>query len=546
MTSLPLDRETAAGDASVPSTSETRLVPFLHVLAFGLVLTPFLVTEIPVMVDYPNHLSRMHVLATIADSPDLQALYSDDWALVPNLAMDLLVPALTPLLGLEMAGKLFVLLTLVTIVAGTLVTHFALHRRLSYASLAIHFVLYNYVLAFGFLNFLFGVGMLLLLFGLWLLTGHWPPWKRLLLTTAGCLLLYFCHLIALLAFGCCVAGHTLHRQWQRDTGWPRRILALAVQGLPFIPPCALQVSLSPSMGDSLGIQYHLWAKLRALLSPTLLYHQAFDVLLFLCLAGFFYLGFKRRWLVLAPTMRLPLLFLGAAIVLMPTWMMDNWGNDWRLAIPLACLGIAAVATQHVPANPGRAMLLVGTALLFLRVGPLVGDWQRYNDLYAEFRQAARTLPAGARVLPAYDPKGLPKRVAPSNSRPLFFHIPTLALIERPLFIPTLFTARGRQILSVRPPSDAHDVTHSKPMTPAALERALLPESRDELLRQRKSSEHYHRFAGWPQHFDYLVMLDFGAPRNLLPEILQPIERGSFFTIYRIEPGTATRRHRPGS
>ncbi len=44
---------------------------------------------------------------------------------------------------------------------------------------------------------------------------------------------------------------------------------------------------------------------------------------------------------------------------------------------------------------------------------------------------------------------------------------------------------------------------------------------------------HYRLAGWPAAFDYVLNLDFGAPRNPLPELLVPVRRGSYFTIYAI-------------
>lgn len=541
--SSPASQGAPRRQASSEGKLKTARLLRLHALAFALVSIPFLAVEIPALVDYPNHLARMRVLADLAESPALRELYRVDWAPMSNLAMDLFVPVLAPLLGLEASGKLFVVASLALIVAGTLLTQFALHRSLTAAGLLIHFVLFNYVLAFGFLNYLFSVGLMLVCTGLWLMAEEIALWKRLLMTAFFGFVLFFGHILAFFAFGLFVAGHSSYRQWTRDATWASRFRGLIVQGLPLLSPLVLQVTLSPAHGGDLDIRYQIWIKITAFLTPTLLYHQLSDMAVFLPLALFLYVGFKRHWLTLPRSMRLPLMLFVASILLIPSWMMDNWGNDWRLSIPLAALFVAALRADGLPSRLAPAFLLAGLALLILRVGSLTSDWREYDARYAEFREAARILPAGARILPAYDPNGDAGRVSPAHSRALFFHVPTLALLERPVFVPTLFTAKGKQVLSVRPPNDLRDVPHSKPMTPATMAFARLPDSRRELLRKRHPSEHFHRFAGWPEHFDYVVMLDFGNPLDLLPEILTPVWRGSYFTIYRIEESGRRRRAR---
>jgi hypothetical protein len=63
--------------------------------------------------------------------------------------------------------------------------------------------------------------------------------------------------------------------------------------------------------------------------------------------------------------------------------------------------------------------------------------------------------------------------------------------------------------------------------------SVAPESAERLAREAGQGEFYDRFAGWPQTFDYVLMLDFGTPRNPLPGLLEPKAAGSYFTLYAI-------------
>jgi len=93
---------------------------------FGLYVVtalPILRAELPPLLDYPNHLARMHVLVTLPQSPALQQYYETRWDLLPNLAMDLTVPVLARIMPLEWAGKAFVFFVLALLPAGSAVMH---------------------------------------------------------------------------------------------------------------------------------------------------------------------------------------------------------------------------------------------------------------------------------------------------------------------------------------------------------------------------------------------------------------------------------------
>ena len=88
-----------------------RVLATLHAAVLGLVLLPLLLVDVPALVDYPNPLARIRIPAPPHASPDLQAIYPADWAFLPNLAMDALVPLVLRVTGVIWGGKLFIALT---------------------------------------------------------------------------------------------------------------------------------------------------------------------------------------------------------------------------------------------------------------------------------------------------------------------------------------------------------------------------------------------------------------------------------------------------
>ena len=523
-----------------PSTTGARaggrLLALAHLVLLAAALAPLFLVEIPALVDYPNHLARMHILAELGDSPELQAIYAANWAVLPNLAMDAVVPWLGRVVGVTAAGKLFIALTLVLLVAGTLALSRVLHGRLGAGSLAVYLVLYNYVLSFGFLNYLFGIGLGLLLLAFWIGARNRPAWLRLALATVGAAALFFSHLGAVATYALCVAGYEL---WTWNRTPPRRLTVLlrraALAGLPLLPAAALFALLSPTPTAETGMVYLFWQKIIAPLVPTLFYAEAADYYLMAGLVSLFLLALAWRVLSVCAAVALPVLGLAAAVVLVPTWIFGNWGNDFRLVVPLV---LVLIAGFRIKPGRGKTLVAIGFAALALfavRVGTVAQDWLAYDRLYGELRAAARTLEPGARVLPAVEDWSRVAAVAPNDYRRPFYHAAALMLLERPVFLPTLFTAAGRQPLAVQPAYAALDVPHAKPMPVRLLVASVSPESAERLSREADPGEFHDRFAGWPETFDYVLMLDFGAPRNPLPGLLEPAVSGSYFTLYAIAP-----------
>src|SRR5579862_9421710 len=71
-------------------------------LVLVLASIPLFSTVLPPLLDYPNHLARFWLLATGGD-----IYYAVQWAPLPNLAGDIVVPLLARAMPLALAGRLF-------------------------------------------------------------------------------------------------------------------------------------------------------------------------------------------------------------------------------------------------------------------------------------------------------------------------------------------------------------------------------------------------------------------------------------------------------
>jgi hypothetical protein len=98
-------------------TNGARLGSLVLALLIGAALAPVLLVRIPAMVDYPNHLARMYLLSA-AGSPAANPYYRVEWAIYRNLALDLVVPQLAQVFGVEAAMRVFLLGSQILVIGG--------------------------------------------------------------------------------------------------------------------------------------------------------------------------------------------------------------------------------------------------------------------------------------------------------------------------------------------------------------------------------------------------------------------------------------------
>jgi hypothetical protein len=521
-------------------------------------LYPIFSVSVPPLIDYPNHLARMHILAEIAEDPALQANYTVDWRIVPNLAMDILLLPVTRVLSAVEASRLFVAMTLMLMVGGTLALHRVVHGRIGLWPAAVFLFLYNYNLEWGFLNYQFSVGLYLILFAGWIATGRWRGWIRLVLFSSAALALFFAHFFAFCIYGLSVASYELWRGFGFGERTLRRIvLQWAIALGQFAIPCVLWLTFAPLLESTVTRYGTIGHKIVAALSPTLFQLEPIDLvtLVFVCivLAG----GLLSRTIRLAPELRFPLIFLGLAAVLMPNILLNVWAVDFRLPPVLACLVVAG--TQIAPWDRKTAMIVATTALILFgaKVWSLGQSWQSLDQDFAELRSASQVIEPGARLLPvlnlpafvdAPDQRssdqiygllaltGSPAvRTSDGRSVPslLYWHVPALTVVERSVYLPTLFTG-PQQPLRAAPANERIDTPAGRAVTLPQLMEGADPIRSRKLVNMVDRLGNKAYWAFWPENFDYLLLLDFGEPRNPFPGLLEPLHKGTYFTIYAVK------------
>lgn len=508
----------------------------IHILLIAAVLSPLIIAEYPPLVDYPNHLARIHVLSALDHNAHLQRFYVANWSLLPNVAMDALLVPLARFVPIYLLGKLFVLLCLTLYLAGTYALRWVLWGRIGIWPAAVLLVVYNWVLAWGFLNYLFGASLALLFFAGWIWSRDHLRWCWLVpLSVLAALALFFSHLFALGLYALSVAGFEVGRSLHRNKEPFRRNLSdWALSGLQFLPPIALALHSATVSESSLTQFGGLMSRGSVAISSASFHNHTVDagILLFLIMllvGGLFLRQFKLR-----PEMKLPLLLLLVAALAMPSWLFGSWAAHFRLGPVVIAMAIAATDLQWRRNFFCFVMPIMAACLLALRIFDTAGIVQRHDALVTELRAAlARSIPEGSTLLVAIDLKGPVVRTTDWSVRP-WLHFGAFAVIDRSVFLPTLFTDPRKQPLLVTPEYRDRDTPFAPPVSFTGLRQGVDKRWSNRMFGRRSWRGSTYYWAHWPQYYDNILILETKSLGNPYPHRLNNMHSGSFFSVYDIQ------------
>jgi hypothetical protein len=408
-----------------------------------IVSVPVFSTVLPPLVDYPNHLARMHLIAEGGNQ-----FYAVRWAPLPNLAEDLVVPVLAHLMPLDIAGKLFLVVTFALIAGGTLWLNRVVSGAWRWWGLLGFLLLYDRVLLWGFLNYLFGLGVAICGVALWLRLDNRPA-ARTIAATAIALACFFSHIAALGIYGLAILGmemppalNLLRARRYRDLARQSALVAA-----PFMMPAILFLFCQPASSDGSVSFTPIWRKADLLFSVFDNYSRPFDVVCFALFVVLLAALAWRRRLNVAPRLGAALVTLFVAYLLLPSQMASGSGVDHRLPIAIFLLLVGASA----PTLPRRAAMMIGFAIAVLfvaRMAMIERVWLAADRLYAADLATIDTLPEGARLAVAYPSSAVNVGGIPQ------VHVAALAAARREAFVPTIFAFPAQQPLMLRSPYEA--------------------------------------------------------------------------------------------
>jgi hypothetical protein len=527
---LPTIAGTGAGSAPfVDFTSRQIAVLFVvltGILSFPIVLHPWLPLS-----DYMNHLARMYIIAGIGTDAEITRFYEIDWQLIPNLMMDLIVPPLQRLMNVYVAGQIYIALSFVLIMSGTLALNRQLFGRWSVLPLIAFPLLYNKVFLIGTLNYVFGIGIALWALAVWVQLRERTLVLRLAASAAFIAALYLAHLFALGVYGLGLLAYELYRLGTiygapRPRGQRLPMVPLAdfvATGLPFLPVLPLLL-MSPTWGLRGVFSWELAGKLDGLLFVVECYSHFAGIVLTGVVAFAAGWAIRQQALKFHPFGFVLLAVGGLAYFAMPRVIFDTYMADQRMPIAIAFMAVACahINMRHPQVRRGFATVLV--LLLAIRVFEVETVWNEMSRVTTSFKESVRHIDRGAKVMVAY---GDTQAGDESRDQPLV-HAASLAVIERGALVSTNFTVPGKQILRVRGDFRAQVDTHDG--TPPGIDEIL------EVAEDPASARDVY-WKQWTTKYDYLYVLFTEANyENPEPELLTTVYMGDRFVLYRINRG----------
>ena len=490
--------------------------------AVAVLLLPLLITDVPPILDYPNHLARLVLLHAGPDDPVLGRFFEPHWTILPNLAIDVIV---TPLLGLlppHVAGRSMLGGILLLNLAGVIALHRALFGRRSYWPLASVLMAYNSTFLLGFLNWQVGSGLAMLATAGWMTWRERRPIPTIAAASLVSILLFFCHLMGVAFFLLLIGSAELRAMWGK-TGIVARIAGLVpVAAGPLV--MALQTSLRDAAPSTHWMS--LYDKSVQVASPFINYVFTLDLFSAASVYGGIILGLAVGWLIVAPNAVVAFIVVVAAYTVLPFDLMSAAFLDTRVAIMIGWLAFAVVSPV-VPHAAGWRLVAAGCAMLFVaRMGVVADAWNDHRRDLAEFRSVIALIPQGSAVhmvnvpqeeAPDYWDAG-PRSRRLSNTLRADYHLPALLFIERGAFWPVLFANPAQQPIRLRP--HYARLTRIAQVTPPHAKLVTDPARATETLRA----------------FDFVLLQEAGAAGDLtgfVPQCLSLVKRTEFVALFRV-------------
>jgi hypothetical protein len=420
------------------------------ILAFAIVPL-FLTAHVPLF-DMPNHIARQYVIRDIATSPTLQQFYFVEWALVPNMAIEVFVAAVRSFLSIDEALRLFCIVTLTVTFVGIRLINLAIGGPASRIYRIAPLFFYSGSFQYGFLAFCFGLGLALVAFGLYI--RYRSSRSSLIIpifALAGCAIL-LSHLAAFGLYAIAVAAFEFAICLEDSRGKSLKTLAarlLAVElrtAAHLLPPLLLLAAFGSGPDPSQVMEWpDLRAKATAIASVFLFSSPVWEIGLFIFTAvgtgAALALGIFRVNRLVWPMAILMLI----AFLVLPREALGTAYIDYRIPGGALLFALGFVTPGPAMEKFGKLAASWFSALVIGRVASIAVLWLSWEPVFAELDNTLQQLPQGSRVMVV---EGWANMV--EIHQPPIEHAAAFVVARRQGFEPNLFAGAAAQILRLQP------------------------------------------------------------------------------------------------
>ena len=550
----PPDGQTAQGAAHAAArAAASRLVPAALLATFAALLIPVLVAAIPPLEDYPNHLARLWLLGGGVDFPPVSEMYRITWNTFTNIGIDLLAYGLGGLVPYEAVGRLFIAAAVLLPPIGGALLWQTVYGGSHPWQLAFGLLAWSAGVVNGFLNFEIGLGLALLAAAADPVLVRRGPAVAALSRVLLAALLMLMHVFALAFYAALLAGLALGpdlRVLLRRDALLRAAGSVLAIAATLAVPAILLVLFAPSLPGAhegrglntawqdLQVGFTLLRtdpvyKINSALLGIRAYSDRLDVLTLAVLGLPVLASLLLRRLTVHAGLLLAVAGLMACYLVLPDYLAGTFWIDRRFAL-MAPLALAAALRPDLPPRPAGALAALLVAMSLIRTGHVGWVWHERQADVAAMRRAVASVPPGAAILPLEHrfkrAEGGPPGRYTTMGEPSHRHLATLALPWQRAFVPTLFTARGKQPLEVLPPWNS--IVEPDGGTPPSVNALTDPA----ILARFLGRAPYAR--AWRDRFDYALVLnadmpDDNGPFTPPPGVVLVADEG-FAQLYRID------------
>lgn len=401
---------------------------------------PGMLARYPQMTDYPAHLARWYIMIDGGRTPELARYYAFQWAWSGNLGVDILIRPLAALVGLETAGRLFVIAIPMLIAAGLFAVEWVLRRRIGVGPLLALATVWSPALLMGFLNFELSLALALLAFALWV-KGEGTRWRAPAFIPLG-LIVWLAHESGWGVLGVMVFGYEFSQRRAAQGFW-RGALSAALATWPLWPPVIPTMLASHQAAGSLSYGPHplkvKWSFWKASLRDRVRYiDYATTVLLLLApLAAMF--G-KRLGARLDGRLGWGALGMLLLSLIVPRHLGGGDLADLRLIAVGLMLG--AIAIDWRPRN--IVVLLAALGPFIVRIAITSAVWTVHSANVGHMMDALDRIPRGAKVAVAV------REEISLWAQPLYGHLGCYATVRRDALVNNHFAIPGVHMLTLTP------------------------------------------------------------------------------------------------
>jgi hypothetical protein len=542
---LPRNQEKHAGGPNPAATSQVNLLDRAITwwvslgLMLGCLLAPLILTEVPPLTDYPNHLARCYLLAFGSSDPALRQMFSAHWQIIPNIAVDLILPKLMHVFPPLLAGRIMLAFCLLVPTTGAIALSRAYFRRRSLWQIATGYAAFNALFLMGFMNFELAIGIAMWGAAAWIRYREQNPAAAIVSAAILAPVVFFFHLFGLCFYALLIGSYEFFVLFERrlrkreDVRYAaKRVAAFAVTMV--IP--ALLYSASPLERVSFSPTWvSLPKKLYLAFGSVLEYSSLFDLLIAASLVAFLIFCMMNGRARISKAALICCTALLCIYLITPVSFKGVYFVDTRLPVMMGFLVFAGFMPRGLSARERSLAVALFVILFVARVGLITDVWVNSQRDLADLRQTISSITPGSRVLAADVPfrdnpdwyENMPASRRLPEVAETYWHLASFVLLDRHAFWPNIFAEESQQPIAITAPYRELEAVRSPPLNYMDLTMSRVPD---------QELEHFPYLVNWKDRFDYVLLLNAeGAPHleHFLPNQLQLVDRQGIAALFKV-------------